>query len=320
MVARKWHDPTPCRVRVLRRASPGVNRHFNHMEKRMRRHPARSHWPERTDPPTQPAESRAREPEHPHSTEPRPSPDRLRNRDAEILSDDSYRLAGAASGTGRSSGSLLDDAAATLNWSPEISYNDPERLNEVARQYRARTARAIALEDAAIEFNDAVRRAATVRRRIERRQETRLRRAEAGTTKNPRRPSRPVKVDVDLEAWEVVKRDGVSRRWWMGAVVGELVRQAVQDGVIPRNRPQQKSVQDSAGSQQPQQSSKRTHAQTTRQRAGQASGRLFARIFVDEETWAQFRVLAFDAHVPISRLVGLLVEREAHNIKTRENR
>ena len=52
----------------------------------------------------------------------------------------------------------------------------------------------------------------------------------------------------------------------------------------------------------------------------QKSVRRFARLFVDEETWAQFRVLAFDAHVPIGRLVGLLVEREARQLKSGESR
>jgi hypothetical protein len=283
----------------------------------MQPNPDHSHSRERTESPTQRFDSHNLALDQPLSTPPLSPPDRLSNRDPEIASNDSYRLAGSPAGTGRSNGSLLDDAAATLNWSPDINYNDPERLKEVARQYRERTARASALEEAALEFNEAVHRAATVRRRIERRQETQRRRAERGSARTPRRPSRPVKIDVDPEAWEAVKRDGVRRRWWVGAVVGELVRLAVQDGVVPRNRPQRKSAQDAERTQQ---SSKQTAAQATRRRPEAAPGRLFARLFVDEETWAQFRVLAFDAHVPIGRLVGLLVEREAHNIKKRETR
>ena len=281
----------------------------------MRPTPDHPHSRERTDPPTRHPDSRDRALDQPLSTPPRSSLGRLSNRDAEIASNDSYRVAGSPTGTGRSYGSLLDEAAATLSWSPDINYNDPERLKEVARQYRERTARAFALEEAALEFNDAVRRAASVRRRIERRQETQRRRAERGTTKKPRRPSRPVKVDVDPDAWEAVKRDGVRRRWWMGAVVGELVRLAVEDGVVPRNRPQQKSAQNPAAARQSQPSSAQSDCA-----AALCKGRIFARIFVDEETWAQFRELALDAHVSISRLVGLLVEREAHNIKKRETR
>ena len=270
--------------------------------------------PELTDLPAQRSDSRPAL-DQPLSTAPRSSPDRLRNRDAEITSNDRYRLAGAASGTGRSSGSLLDEAAATLDWSPDINYNDPERLKEVARQYRERTARAFALEEAALELNEAVRRAATVRKRIERRQETQRRRAERGTTKKSRRPSRPVKVDVDPDG--VGSRE--ARRRSSPMVDGRSRRRAralaVQDGVIPRNRPQLTSAQDPAGAQQSQQSSAQSDCA-----AALCKGRIFARLFVDEETWAQFRVLAFDAHVPIARLVGLLVEREARNIKNRENR
>src|SRR4051812_31258011 len=101
----------------------------------MRPNPDHSHSRERTELPTQHSDPRDRALDQPLSTAPRSSPDRLRNRDAEIASNDSYRLAGSPAGTGRSSGSLLDDAAATLDWSPDINYHDPERLKEVARQY-----------------------------------------------------------------------------------------------------------------------------------------------------------------------------------------
>jgi hypothetical protein len=47
--------------------------------------------------------------------------------------------------------------------------------------------------------------------------------------------------------------------------------------------------------------------------------RRFARLLVDEETWAQFRVLALDAHLSIGRFVGLLVEREARGLDLGDN-
>jgi len=72
-------------------------------------------------------------------------------------------------------------------------------------------------------------------------------------------------------------------------VVGELVCRSVQDAVVPRNRPQPSSV------------------------------RRFSRLLVDEETWAQFRVLALDAHLSIGRFVGLLVEREARGLDLGDN-
>jgi hypothetical protein len=98
-----------------------------------------------------------------------------------------------------------------------------------------------------------------------------------------------VKVEVNPAAWEAVKREAVRRRRTVGFAVGELVCRSVQDGVVPRNRPQPSSV------------------------------RRFARLLVDEETWAQFRVLALDAHLSIGRFVGLLVEREARGLDLGDN-
>jgi methyl coenzyme M reductase beta subunit len=82
-----------------------------------------------------------------------------------------------------------------------------------------------------------------------------------------------------------VKREAMLDRRTVGAAVGELVVRSVQDRVIPRRRPHQSSAQR------------------------------FARLFVDAETWGQFRALALDAHVSAGRLVGLLVEREARRFE-----
>jgi hypothetical protein len=199
----------------------------------------------------------------------------------ESLSKISYRLAGSASGTSRSGGRFLDEAAGELAFEPDVDPRDPESLKEFARRYRERTERALALERAAIEYNDAVREAGVVRRRIERKQEALRRRAERKDLKENRRTNRPVHVDVNPAAWNAVKRDAFRNRRTVGDTVGELVLRSVQGSVIPRRRPHQTS--------------------TPR----------FARLFVDEETWAQFRALAFDANVSIGRLVGMLVESEA---------
>ena len=199
-------------------------------------------------------------------------------------SKSSYRLAGSASGTSRSSGSLLAEAAAELGFQPGVDPRDPESLSEAARRYSERTARAVALEQAAIEYMDAVHAAGVVRRRVERKQESLRRREERVGKKDKRRASRPVKVEIDPAAWDTVKRDAVWHRRTVGCAVGELVLRSVQDRVIPRRRPQQ------------------------------TSQRRFARLFVDDETWALFRVLAFDAHLSIGKFVGLLVEREARRI------
>lgn len=228
--------------------------------------------------------------EQPRSTEQHSSPDRLHTRDAENLPTNWHRVAGSPGGTSRSSGSFLDEAAATLDFTPVVDYRDSEALKEVARQYRERAARSLALEEAAIEYNDAVHRADVIRRRIERRQATLQRRAERGEKKENRWANRPVKVEVDAAAWEAVKREAVRRRRTIGFIVGGLVSTSVQDGVLPRNRPQQMSV------------------------------RRFTRLYVEDEAWSQFRVIALDAHVSIGRIVGMLVEREARLLKNGDGR
>jgi hypothetical protein len=93
---------------------------------------------------------------------------------------------------------------------------------------------------------------------------------------------------VDPEAWNTVKRATVAHRTPVGQAVADLVVQAVAAGVRPRQDPQR--------------------APTHR----------FARLFVDDDTWASFRVLAGDLRVGAGRLVGLVVEREARRIERGE--
>jgi hypothetical protein len=169
-----------------------------------------------------------------------------------------------------------------------LDAKDPESLKEWARRYREQTERAVALAAARDEYEDAVYRAGLVKRRIQRHQEAIRRRAERKDGNENRRQNVPVHVEVDPAAWDAVKRDAVLQRWTVGAAVAELVARSVQDRVIPRRRPHQSSAQR------------------------------FARLFVDAETWGQFRALAFDAHVSAGRLVGLLVEREARRLQDGE--
>src|SRR5207244_281209 len=70
----------------------------------------------------------------------------LSTRTDETASKNWHRLAGSASGTGGSVGSTLDA-------------RDPESLKEWARRYREETERAIALAEAADEYENAVYRA-----------------------------------------------------------------------------------------------------------------------------------------------------------------
>jgi uncharacterized protein (DUF1778 family) len=141
------------------------------------------------------------------------------------------------------------------------------------------------LEEATAEFEEARHRAEVVRRRIERKQAARVRRRERLGAKDRHRANRPVKVDVDPHAWEVVKRAAIRQRLTVGQFVGELVCRSAHSGVKPRRTP----AHDVA--------------------------RRFARLVVDDETWAKFRVLAVDAHVSTGRCVGLLVELEARRVE-----
>jgi hypothetical protein len=251
--------------------------------------PDHSLSPDPSDLPAQRFESLTRAIDQFLSTTDLSTPDPLHTRDHETFSTSSYRLAGSPRGTGGSNGTLLDEAAATLDYTPVIDHRDPESLKEIAREYRERAARSLALEEAAIECRDAVHAASVIRHRVERRRAALRRKAERGGKKDSRRANRPVKVEVNPAAWEAVKREAVRRRRTVGFAVGELVCRSVQDGVVPRNRPQPSSV------------------------------RRFARLLVDEETWAQFRVLALDAHLSIGRFVGLLVEREARGLDLGDN-
>jgi hypothetical protein len=210
--------------------------------------------------------------------------------------NDHYRLAGAEIGTGGSSGSALLAEALALLWPERVEWRDDESLEEWTKRYRARTERALALEQAAIEAADAIYRADVARRRIQRRQGALRRRAarqraraEGGAyAGQKRRPNQPVHVHVDPEAWNTVKRATVAHRTPVGQAVADLVVQAVAAGVRPRQDPQR--------------------APTHR----------FARLFVDDDTWASFRVLAGDLRVGAGRLVGLVVEREARRIERGE--
>ena len=207
--------------------------------------------------------------------------------------NDHYRLAGAEIGTGRSSGSELLAEALALLWPEPLDWREGESLEEWTRRYRERTERALALEAAAAEAADTIHRADVARRRIARKQgslqkraEREARRAEGGMyVGEKRRPNHPMHVEVDPAAWNTVKRDAVRRRTTIARAVGDLVGRAAEERLRPRRDPRR------------------------------APAHRFARLFVDDETWASFRTLAFDLGVSAGRLVGLIVEREARRIE-----
>src|SRR3954466_15460846 len=127
-------------------AIPECTCHFDHAERNM--HSNSDHAHSSLDPSTS-STVQPSSPSHRINLS-SPSPlDHLNASTLESLSKISYRLAGSASGTSRSSGSFLDEAAAELAFEPDVDPRDPESLNEFARRYRERTARALALEQAA---------------------------------------------------------------------------------------------------------------------------------------------------------------------------
>jgi hypothetical protein len=213
-------------------------------------------------------------------------PYNLDTSDRENRSMSSHRLGRSASGTARSTGSTFDNAEPLSRGRLGLADLTPDELKAYARQYRERTAQAIALEDAWLEHQQAVHEAEVVRRRFERHEKMLRRRAESTDLREHRRPNHPVRVDVDPAAWDALKRNALLHRSTVGAAVAELVSWTVQDRVIPRPISKATSV------------------------------RRFARLFIDEQTWAEFRALAFDARVTSGRLVGLLVERAARRLKT----
>jgi hypothetical protein len=84
----------------------------------------------------------------------------------------------------------------------------------------------------------------------------------------------------------VLKGEAVRRRTSVGYLVGRLVADVVRQSTLPRIPADDRCV-------------------TQR----------FARVVrVDVETWTSFRSMAFDAHVTTTRMLGLVVEREARRL------
>jgi hypothetical protein len=99
-----------------------------------------------------------------------------------------------------------------------------------------------------------------------------LRRAQEATARavrvDRRSPNRPTRVEVDPEAWDLVKRDAIANGRRVAEAVGTL-----HSAARPLRR--------------------------------------FARLFIDDAQWLTLRVIAADSGVTVSRLIGVIVEREA---------
>ncbi len=112
----------------------------------------------------------------------------------------------------------------------------------------------------------------------------------------PRR-GRPVRVDVDNDAWAVFNRDIIARR---SSIVWRL-------GQLATTEAEQLSAGEVAGSP------------ASRRRRGPGEGtpkpnRRFLRILVADEEWTILRVNAGDTGITISRYIGEIAEIEAHQL------
>lgn len=107
-----------------------------------------------------------------------------------------------------------------------------------------------------------------------------------------RTPNRPTHVEVEREAWGIVKRDAVARGLTVAAVVGALVTDAVTNGLPATERRCEGAGDRPVGRQ----------------------AQRFARLFIDDASWTAFRAVAVDAAVSIARAIGLVIEAEARRL------
>ncbi len=133
-------------------------------------------------------------------------------------------------------------------------------------------------------------------RAVERRLAYQQRRVERlGTRRDGPRRGRPVRIDVDEEAWATVKREAVRQRLRLVLWLGDLVRIEVE-GLA-------------AGQV--------TGTPASRRRRSPGEGeptpfRRFVRVDVDDDHWLDLRAAALDAEVSVGRYVGELAEAVAY--------
>ena len=133
-------------------------------------------------------------------------------------------------------------------------------------------------------------------RAVERRLAYQQRRVERlGTRRDGPRRGRPVRIDVDEEAWATVKREAVRQRLRLVLWLGDLVRTEVE-GLA-------------AGQVTGTPASRRRRAPG----AGEpAPVRRFGLVDVDDDHWLDLRAAALDAEVSVGRYVGELAEAVAY--------
>ena len=211
---------------------------------------------------------------------------------------EAHRLAVIAIDNGGSVGSaltLFEQAAEKVAQRP-MRLASPSRdvMRAEAAMMRREIAEATALAEAAMVLRDAEFEAAVLRRRLQRsisaerrRLELERRRAEGGVYANQARSDgRPTRLAVDPEAWDVVKARSIRRRTSVGYLVGRLVADVVSHNALPAVDRYDRCVNQ----------------------------RFVRLIDLDVETWTSFRAMAFDAGLTTTRMLGVLVEREARRL------
>jgi hypothetical protein len=165
------------------------------------------------------------------------------------------------------------------------------RLNELIDQRSALLRQVDALQRervaAELEARAVEKRLAYQQRRVER----------LGTRRDGPRRGRPVRVEVDGEAWAAVKREAVRRRvwlvWWLGDLVCVEVK-ALAAGEVAGTPGSRRRRSPGEGDPEPR--------------------RRFVRIDVDDDCWLALRSAAVEAGLSAGRYVGELVEIEAREV------
>ena len=133
-------------------------------------------------------------------------------------------------------------------------------------------------------------------RALEQRVERERRRAERRVVSaDGSRRGRPVRIEVDDEAWAILKREAVQRRLWLVWWLGDLVRvevEALAAGKV--SGPPSSRRRRSPGEVDPQ----------PRQR--------FLRSDVADDLWLQLRAAAFGSGLTVGRYVGEFAEAVAY--------
>lgn len=178
-------------------------------------------------------------------TQPHPSTDA--HRLAVIADGNNGNVGNGHSGSPADPAELLREAAALLQPRPRPADDDVEALRAAREDTRRRIDEAWDLALAAADLADAEWDERVLRRRIERQLGALQRRARIEEQRAAgglyaheiRTPNRPTHVEVDPDAWSVVKQRAFERGVLVGTAVAELVERTAEHGFSGQRNPQQ---------------------------------------------------------------------------------